>query len=217
MTEIENEKPASGFDRGVDYKSMKQKFINEYEKLSNVYTSLDENDRWYRSKRKKVCNNIIYLLISMIQLSNGSRVSEAVNAFRLFLKQGLNEKVIVKIAKSKATKIKDGKQFTTKTRYRKIKFPNKWIDIDHIFNPGLDILKEYADNILNLEKYTLNYMLRNHDCNTHSLRYAFINYMLYDQKKEMTIVAKFVGHSNIQQLIRYTQNKETDKLFDLDI
>ncbi len=79
-----------------------------------------------------------------------------------------------------------------------------------------ELLKTYFENINNLEHCVLNYMLRNFQCNTHSLRYAYINYMLYDKKQQMAIVAKFVGHSNLNQLMRYTQNKEVDKMFDID-
>ena len=40
--------------------------------------------------------------------------------------------------------------------------------------------------------------------------------MLYEKKIEMPLVAKFVGHSSVGQLVRYTQLKNTNKLFDLD-
>ena len=196
---------------------MKERLINEYDNLLGKYHALDECDRYYGSKKTKICRNMIYLLVAMIQLANGSRVTEACSALKLFLNRGYDDKVVVIIAKSKSTKYKDGKAYITKTRYRKMKFPSSWINAEHTLDPGPDVFLEYLDNIENLEKYTLNYMLRHFDCNTHSLRYAFINFMLYDQKKEMTVVAKHVGHKNIQQLITYTQNKESDKLFDIDI
>ena len=205
------EKISTGYDRGVDYKEMKEKFIKDYDKLNDAIANLDTADRWYDSKKRKAFSRSIYTLIVMIQLANGSRISEACCAFKLFVEKGTEEKVIVKIAKSKSIKYKNGKKYITPTRFRKMQFP-KWIEMKHS-----DQLQEYVNDMDNLPKRSLNHMLRNYDCNTHSLRYAFINYMLYDQKREMTAVAKFVGHTDIDQLIRYTQNKESDKLFDIDI
>ncbi len=201
-----------GYDRGVDYKEMKKKFIDEYNKLESELPCLEVSDRWFESKKKKIISKKIYLLVAMIQLSNGSRIIEACSAFRLFLKNGINDMAVVKIAKSKSTKVKNGIKYKTPQRFRKIKFPKTWIELD-----GVDELVEYSKDMLNLRHCVLNYLLRNFGCNTHSLRYAFINYMLYEKKQPMTVVAKFVGHSNVNQLVRYTQAKESDKLFDMDI
>jgi len=82
----------------------------------------------------------------------------------------------------------------------------------------MGLIREFLNTYTgDLKRRTCDYLLRGFDCNTHSLRYACINYLLYDQKKEMAIVAKFVGHTGIAQLVRYTQLKESDKIFDLDI
>lgn len=213
MSEESEDKLATGFDRGVNYSDMKTKFINDYEKI-NTDISLLKEGKNYDSEKKRLFNKSIYVLISMIQLRNGSRISEACNAFSIFLAKGTAEKVIVKLAKSK-TKKKDrvtGKEYYTKTRFRKILFPTNWIELKHV-----DELKEYLSDIKNLKIRIIGYLQRNFECNSHSLRYAFINHMLYHEKKEMAVVAKFVGHSDLNQLVRYTQNKETEKLFDVDI
>ena len=68
-----------------------------------------------------------------------------------------------------------------------------------------------------IKKRVLDHLLKYYSCNTHSLRYAYINFMIYNQKNEPSLVAKHVGHSNLNQLIRNTQNKQADKLFDVDI
>ena len=207
MSSEEEEKPVVGFDRGVEYLDMKKILVKDYGRLC----------REYEPENKKVVRLLCYCIISMIQLRNGSRISEACEAFRKFMKLGLDSKVTVKIAKSKSIKYKkDTKEkFTTKARFREMIYPKPWVKreipcLDDIKN----FLREYEGN---LKKRVLDYLLRHHNCNTHSLRYAFINYMLYDQKKEMALIAKFVGHSDISQLVRYTQLKETNKLFDLDI
>jgi integrase len=209
----EEEKIAKGFDRDVDYLIMKQKLINEYNRLNDMLLNLPN-----LSQRRITSNKIIYSLIAMIQLINGSRISEAVNAFVKFIDNGFDNKVVVKIAKSKCVKYKrdTNEEYITPTRFRKMAFPNKWIDINKI---GIKTIKFYIEKIRyeTFKKRVLDYLLRYFDCNTHSLRYSFINYMLQEKKWEPNAVAKFVGHSNTNQLTRYTQQRNTDKIFDLDL
>lgn len=218
MSDKEEEQPAQGFDRGVNYEKMKKKLINKYNDTWNFINNLDPEDRCFQSKKKINIGRLIYQLIAMIQLINGSRISEAVDSFYKFINNGDFEKhVTVKIAKSKSTKYKkySKEKYITKTRFRKMKFPNKWIEIKY-----LSKIKYYLEHYTTekkLKKRVLAYLLRNLDSNTHSLRYAYINFMLYTKKEEMGKIAKHIGHSNINQLIRYTQQLEADKLFDLDI
>jgi hypothetical protein len=85
-----------GFDRGVDYEPMKENLINEFNKQYNIYKT---------SKniiRASKC--LIYLLIEIIQLRNGSRITEAINAYKLFTEKGIDQRVIVKICKSQTRK-----------------------------------------------------------------------------------------------------------------
>lgn len=213
MEEEEENEPTinQGFDRGIDYLEMKQKLIDEYNKQTDLLPNRP-ND----SQRRITSFRIIYLIIACIQLINGSRISEAVEAFRKFLVKGIEQKVVVKIAKSETTKYKKKKKITTKARYRKMGFPKNWIDITKI---KFDSIKKYIIDLKNdrLQQRVLDYLLKYFNCNTHSLRYAFINYMLYTKKYDEKAVAKFVGHSNTLMLQKYTQLKNTDKIFDLDL
>lgn len=209
----------AGFDRGIDFKQIKDKLIYAYNVTIGEIRELDESDRYYSSKKRKLIHRLIYILISLTQLCNGSRISEAVAAFIKFQETKKYEsKATVKIAKSESIKYKKDtkEQYTTKPRYRHIIFPGKWIGIPIELHDDIDY---YLGNIdkSTLKKRVLDYLLKHQGCNTHSLRYACINHLLYEQKKEPSIVAKFVGHSSMAQLVRYTQNKEVDKLFDLDI
>ena len=206
---------ATGFDRNIDYTPTKDKLIANYKALSDKLKNLDNFDKFYVRKKNLVLANIIYTLIAMIQLRNGSRISEACNSFIIFCKKGMDKDVVVKIAKSEAIKYKKGKKFTTKARYRKLTFP-KWIEISkELFSDIAARLEKIpADK---LRKRVLDYMLRKFDCNTHSLRYACINYLIYDKKTELNTVAKLVGHSNLNMLLIYTQQKNIDKLLDMDM
>jgi integrase len=206
-----------GFDRGIDFNTIKNKLIKEYDAIKTKITELDDQHKFYERRKKMLFHKMIYCMVALVQLRNGSRISEAVEAFKKFIKcRDLNDKILVKIAKSESIKYKKEtkEQFKTKARYRKMMFPNDWIEIDDI-----DCVNRYTTIVPNkkLQKRVLDYLLKYFNCNTHSLRYAFINYMLFDLKKEMSVVAKFVGHTNVQQLVTYTQQKHCDKLFDIDL
>lgn len=208
-----------GHDRDVDYEPIKDKLINKYKEELKHYCEKRYN--------KRAGTSLIYLLIEMIQLRNGSRISEAIDAFRKFLNVGFNQIIMVKIGKSdsikyvydKYDKTKGKKKIRTAARYRKMMFPESWIDVtnmDEIFSK----LKSSHDKVINNKYLRLNivtFMERHFECNTHSLRYALINYLIYVQKRPINDVAKFVGHKDIQQLITYTQQKNCDQIFDLDI
>lgn len=207
-----------GFDRGVDFKEMKEKLIKIYGDTILELENLYDQDRYYNSKRRKLIHRIIYLIVCMIQLFNGSRISEACEATSQFFITGdPDKKIITKIAKSESIKYKKtGEQYTTKARYRYLIFPKKWIEFPTNLKDTVETYIAHINTTV-LKKRVLDYLLKHHKCNTHSLRYAYINYMLYTEKKEPSLVAKHVGHSSMAQLVRYTQKKESDKLFDLDI
>ena len=123
MTDIENIKEAEinrGFDRNIDYEPMKDKLIAHFELLQKKFENLDKVDKMYERRRNIIIGNMIYTLISMIQLRCGSRISEACEAFVLFCKKGFDSKVTVKIAKSESTKFRivnnKRKEVTTKKR-----------------------------------------------------------------------------------------------------
>lgn len=206
-----------GFDRGLDFTDIKNRLIREYDNLTKQITEMDVADVFYTRKRKMMYHKIIYCITSLIQLRNGSRISEACVAFKKFINTNIFDGLIlVKIAKSAGLKYKRSTKtmYESKARYRKMMFPNDWIKIDDV-----SLLGKYLNNIPNerLQKRVLDYLRKYFECNTHSLRYAFINYMIYTEKQEPYLIAKFVGHVNTAQLITYTQQKNCDKLFEKDI
>lgn len=212
----ETPKLIQGFDRGIEFSEIKDKLVDEYDKINDILIGLKKR-RGNKPKKMRLLNRLIYLMIAMIQLRNGSRISEAVEAVYKFLNSdNLAEKVIVKIAKSNSLKYKkDTKEvYHTRTRYRNMIFPANWLKIELI-----DHIKNRLNNLDTdrLNKRVLDFLLRNFKCNTHSLRYSWINFMLYEKKKEIGIIAKIIGHSNLNQLVRYTQNVQADKIIDEDI
>lgn len=197
-----------GFDRGIDYETIKKKLIKCLDKLYAKYLEKPTNVGIKR---------LVYTIISMIQLRCGSRISEAVKAFILFMKNGIDKRVIVKVSKTGAIKVKkDGTKFRTKVKGREMKWPD-WInkEIYEVVKNNKttkDIIKAGT-----LKKRVLDYLLINFECNTHSLRYAFINYAIYVLKRPINDVAKHIGQANVAQMVTYTQQKNADQIFDLDI
>lgn len=214
----EEHEVAKGFDRDVDYEDIKQRLIAKYEELALGLDVLDIEAKNYVIQKRFMIHKVIYCIIAMIQLRSGSRIIEACRAAKIFIKKDkYQSKVNVKIAKSESLKKKsNGDEFTTEARYRKMAFPHKWFTL----TPNiLEFVKFHIKMIpsKNLKQRVLDFLLKEFKCNTHSLRYAFINYMLIDKKKEITVVAKFIGHVNVNQLVRYTQQKKVDEMFDDDI
>lgn len=207
---------STGFDRGIDYEPMKNRLIQFLEQSYNEYVTIKNNKKCYASKLKSLSNKMVYNVIAMIQLRNGSRISEACNAFSIFINKGINSLVTVKIAKSEAIKYRGGEKIITKPRYRKMVYPKAWINNNREI---LLILEAAAVNIPlpRLKKRVLDYLLIYHQCNTHSLRYACINYLIYKEGRPLNDVAKFVGHIDLSMLTKYTQQKNCDKIFELDM
>lgn len=211
-------KIAVGFDRGVDYEPMKERLIKFFNDQYKLYRKIKKNEGCYNRKIKIVQSKMLYTAVAMVQLRNGSRISEACQTIKSFCTIGdLDRKVVVKIAKSESIKYKDGEKYTTKPRYRKMIFPKEWIGDKIVkIQPILsDIFAEIPFN--RLKKRVLDYLLIYHQCNTHSLRYACINYLIYVQERPLNDVAKFVGHVDLSMLTKYTQQKNCEKIFDLDM
>lgn len=203
-----------GMDRGISFTDIKEKLLKHLERL------LHRLEIEHRPKQRKIlCNKICYIFIALIQLRNGSRISEACNALvEFYAADNLDEKIMVQLAKTTGMgydrKLK--KKVEKKPRYRKMQFPD-WIDkeiFDQIMNePYVSITLQSP----RLEKRVLDYMRKYFLINTHTLRYAFINYMLNEKKVAMTTIAKIVGHTTVSQLVLYTQHKEADNVMDMPI
>lgn len=209
MNEDEYQDKNSGFDRGLDYTETKNLLIEKYKETNLKSISPDITDK----RRNIFIRQLIYLLIAMTQLRNGCRVSEAVRAFTKYLNDNkISNKTIVKISKSDAMKKnKDGDMIKPKARFRNIVFQD-WVEVDS--NRILNTLKDIP--LTRLKQRTLDYLLKKFNFNTHSLRYARVNYLLNEKKEDLTTVAKYIGHNNVNTLIIYCQKKNVDKMDNVD-
>ena len=162
-----------GWDKGLDFEST-------YSKIA-------------RHMAKAKVPGKCYDAILLIQLRNGSRVSEAVRAFKQFLAmKSLELEVLV----SK----KRGKRET-----RLMIIPQELLSF---VSPCYD-LKDVDEKVLvNRVKF---HCIHTYNFNTHSLRYAFITYLLR-LGVNPSIIAKITKHSRLDFILTYTQEKTAEDI-----
>jgi Phage integrase family. len=137
-----------------------------------------------RSRGLSKCYNAVLL----IQLRNGSRVSEAVRAFKEFLRTKRLE-LTVRLSKSR------------RERVRVVVIPRELASTD--LSECYELL-DVSDKAL--RDRVVNYCRRRHKFNTHSLRYAFITYLLKIGVNP-ALVSKITGHTKLDYILTYTQEK----------
>lgn len=177
----------NGFDKGIDFEKTDKLLLNKLTELKN-HLKTD-----YNLHKVKALSNIV---IALIQLRNGCRISEAIEAIYKFINNKSLKIAIVPIAKRK-----DGET-------REIHLPKE-------INKSL---LEYVEKViididpLKLQSKVRTYLTDNFGFNTHSLRYALINYLIIRKGVPMPLVSKTVGHKSMDMLITYTQNKNVSSI-----
>lgn len=149
--------------------------------FSSMYSLLVRALR--RNSEPRVC----YDSILLIQLRNGLRISEAVSAFRSYLLTKKTE-LEVRVAKKKHPET------------RLVVIPQ---ELELIRDKCLELLSVDDKKLIARVKM---YCLRAYKINTHSLRYAFITYLL-KQNVSPSIIAKITRHSKLDFILHYTQSK----------
>lgn len=164
-----------GWDRGVEF--------------TYIYNKILRHMRKTKARRSKC-----YDAILLIQLRNGSRVSEAVRAFQHFIITG-ERNISVKLSKAK----------------------NKQRDMiiqDDIDDSVRELCIDLVDvDEKKLKKRMIIHALRTHKINTHSLRYAFITHLL-SANVNIALISKIVGHSKLDTLLTYVQQKKAKELLE---
>ncbi len=123
----------------------------------------------------------LYYSIALLQVTNGLRSSEAIKCLQIFLKK--KEKEISIIAgKSKL---------------------ERWVIIPPILFDYYNELKKYGEILKNVRKQSYyNFIKNNLGVNPHSLRYAFINYMISKGIEPEKLVV-YMGYSSFKHMINY--------------
>jgi site-specific recombinase XerD len=130
-----------------------------------------------------------YDVVLLVQLRNGSRVREAVEATRQFCETG-QDLVLVRVEKHKDNDL------------RLMVLPEELRS-----GEGRQLLSEACARLSalrNPKAAVKVYCRRAYGFNTHGLRYAFVSYLL---KKGVSpsIVAKITGHRLLDHILRYTE------------
>jgi integrase len=170
------EKQPGSWDYNVDY----EKAYRELAKLLRV-----ENKGFTKC----------YTAIALIALRNGSRIGEAIEAFKEFLNTS-KVKVYVSVEKHK------------KEDYRLMIIPKELVEEDlsmctPLIGKDKDIIRANVNR----------YLHRRLGINAHSLRYTFITYMLR-KGVSPSIIAAITGHKNLNMILKYTERKEAEKVLE---
>ena len=146
--------------------------------------------------RRRAFRHYTYAIILLIQLRNGSRISEAIEGLRKFIESG-KRKIEVRVRKHK------------KPEYRLMILP-KELSIKDLL-PCKAVVDEVEEE--KLKKRVQLYARRELGINTHSLRYAFITYLL---KKGISpsLIAKITHHRNLNYILTYTQQKTANEILE---
>jgi integrase len=126
-----------------------------------------------------------------MQLRNGLRIGEAVDAFRIFVETGKRE-FMIRVEKKK------------RPDERLVVVPQE-LD-DNIRLGCIDLAQVDRKVLVNRVK---NWCRQKLGFNTHSLRYAFITYLLR-QGVNPSIIAKITKHSKLDFILNYTQTKTAE-------
>ncbi len=149
-----------------------------------MYALLSKNIASHNRDLKSKC----YDSILLIQLRNGARISEAIRAYIKYITTRSN-RVEVEVSKSR------------KSVTRLMVIPNNIV-----------VCHDLADvDVKTLANRVKIYALHNYKVNTHSLRYAFITYLL-EKGVSPAIIAKITKHQTLRHILTYTQQKVAEQI-----
>ena len=137
-----------------------------------------------------------YDVVLLVQLRNGSRIGEAVEAVKAFCNTK-DYTVRVKVEKHKGN---DTRLMVLpeelRDRQGRDYLASACLRLAKVKNPGITI-EEYCK--------------RTYGFNTHSLRYAFITHQV-SRGVAPTIIAKMTGHKNLSYILHYTETKTAEDI-----
>jgi Phage integrase family. len=135
-------------------------------------------------------------VVLLIQLRNGSRIGEAVEATRQF-------------CESKATTVRVRVEKHKGNDTRLMVLPEELRD-----RQGRDYLAQAClrlAKVRNPKSAVKVYCKATYGFNTHSLRYAFITYLL-SKGVSPSFIAKITGHRNLSYILHYTELKTAEDI-----
>ncbi len=165
---------ARSWDMGLDYRKTYKLILSKLR----------------RHLARRAFPSYCYACVLLIQLRNGSRVSEALEAALKFHRERAR-RVYVRVRKRK-----DGYE-RLMVLPEELKPQDLTVCREVLEDPkALNRVKVYAKKVLGV--------------NTHSLRYAYITHLLR-QGVNPSIVAKLTGHRKLDYILTYTQVKSAEE------
>lgn len=173
------------WDLGLDFNEARIKLETTLRTLGTYLTMQTNRDRRNGTR-------FVYFSIAYIQLMNGSRVSEAIEALREYVKTGKTE------FSSLAKKTKVPRMF---------KIPKLIQNYRYLY-------REYEDIVFKVTKKDVGQLLKKEfGWNTHSLRYAFIRHAI-EKGYSAEVLALILGHKKIDTTLNYARNIKAEKILE---
>jgi Phage integrase family. len=123
---------------------------------------------------------------------NGSRVSEAIDALKMYV----DTKKTTFVMKAKKTKV------------------DRYIRIPELIRNYQSLYDIYRDIVIRLEPYHIkNFLKLTFGWNTHSLRYAFIRYAI-EHNIPADVLAILIGHVKYETTLAYARKIKADKIIE---
>ena len=173
------------WDRRIPFEQLSRRLIDDF----NMSISL-----WYQAKRKKIASKqVVYTAIALIQLYNGLRAGESVEAFKEWIKTS-QEEVEIRVEKRKdgATRLAIIPDI--------IKF-NRTI-IERCIDLGFGKLDEITKN-----RYKC-WFLKTYNINTHTLRKAWESFMARKLNKDPALISAYQGRKKLESHLQYLRREE---------
>ena len=164
----------NNWDKGIDFEKARRLLLRKLKEEG-------------KKEGVRKISRMAHYITALIQLCNGSRASEAVDAFNKWRETGKRE-VEVRVRKKRYGD------------YRLVVIPSE--------------VMKYRNTIRYYNQSTSkykNFIRQNFDFNTHSLRYAFVTH-LAGKGVSPQLIAKITHHEKIDMILNYTQQKRADEL-----
>lgn len=154
---------------------------------------------------KKLLKRMAYLAVLLIQIRNGCRVGEAVEALQKFISS--KERVVYVRVEKKWKKDKETKETIPLNIKRRVVRPSKLTDDD------LDLIASVEVKKHNVVSWASNRL----GINTHAIRHAFITHAA-KRGINPSLIAKIIKWNDLQVLLEYIREEEADEMLDeLDV
>ncbi|MEO2154593.1 MAG: hypothetical protein ABGW69_02185 [Nanoarchaeota archaeon] len=195
-TKLEEESPIKpmyrdSWDRKIPFEQLSRKLIEDFNSVISEF---------YRRKSKKnISKQLVYYAIALLHLYNGTRISEAVEAFKKWLVKNENE-IEVRVRKRK-----EG-VFRIVLVPDILKFNRAIIEraISYGFNNNLDLI-----TTRNVKKWFSTWL----NINSHTCRKAWESFAARTTKGDVTKITSWQGRKRVDSHLVYLRREEFKEEF----